>query len=48
MQSPEEMRAEARRLVELAKRVSDQNRKERYAARAFALAQWAEELTRKD
>jgi len=48
MQSPEEMRAEARCLVELAKRISDEKRKERYAARAFALAQWAEELSRKD
>jgi len=48
MQTPEELRADARRLLEIVRRSSDPKRKQRYATRAFELAQLAEELTRKD
>jgi hypothetical protein len=48
MQSPEDLRADARRLLELVKRSSDLKRKERYATLALELAQRAEELSRKD
>lgn len=48
MQTPEELRADARRLLEASKRASEQKRKSRYAERAFELAQLAEELSRRD
>jgi len=48
MQTPEELRTDARRLIEASKRSSDQKRKNRYAERAFELAQLAEELSRRD
>lgn len=48
MQTPEELRVDARRLIEASKRSSDQKRKERYAERALELAQLAEDLSRRD
>ena len=46
MQTPEELRANARRLIALSKRAADPRRAERFAGRAFELAQLAEQLTR--
>jgi len=46
MQTPEELRADARRLIALSKRCTDPKRAERFAARAFELAQWAEQMSR--
>ena len=46
MQTPEELRADARRLIALSKRCTDPKRAERFAGRALELAQWAEQLSR--
>lgn len=48
MQTPEELRADARRLIAISKHSSNQKRKSRCAERALELAQLAEELSRKD
>ncbi len=48
MRTPDDLRLEARRLIAACKTTPDPARKKRYAARAFKLAQLAEQLCRKD